>query len=76
MSLFDPDQDNKVIDWMSGEHPARGNAIIGVSPTNPRVVIEARGGHDFFCFCRQSCRRKTLRIGPSTSSAGFSGRTK
>jgi hypothetical protein len=30
LSLFDPDQGNDVIDWFVGEHPSRGNGIIGV----------------------------------------------
>jgi hypothetical protein len=46
VSLFDPDKENEPVDWIAGEHPLRGNGIIGMNATAPRVVIEARGGHD------------------------------
>jgi hypothetical protein len=47
VSLFDPEQGNRPVDWIAGEFPLRGNAIIGENPTAPRVIVEARGGHDF-----------------------------
>jgi hypothetical protein len=46
LSLFDPDQDNAVLDWFVGEHPSRGNAVIGVKATDPHLTIEPQGGYD------------------------------
>jgi len=45
LSLFDPDDDNRIVDWGLGEHPKRGNAIIASDPVDPYVKIEAKGGH-------------------------------
>jgi hypothetical protein len=57
VKLFDPDQNNQAIDWFAGEHTLRGNATIGLKPTDPRVVVEARGGHDFLFLPAQLSRR-------------------
>lgn len=62
ISLFDPDQGNKPLDWIAGNHPVRGNALIGTSPTNPRVVVEARGGHDFLFLPPQLSRREAREL--------------
>lgn len=57
MSLFDPDQAYKPLDWIAGDHPIRGNAVIGTSPTDARVVVEARGGHDFLILSQHLSKR-------------------
>jgi hypothetical protein len=45
--LFDPDAGNSEIDATSGDHPARGNGIVGASADAPTAVVAANGGSDF-----------------------------
>ncbi len=45
--LFDPDQSDSEIDPASGEHPVRGNGIIGESADAPDAIVAANGGSDF-----------------------------
>jgi arylsulfatase A-like enzyme len=45
--LFDPDAGNSEIDATSGDHPARGNGLIGASADAPAAVVAANGGSDF-----------------------------
>jgi hypothetical protein len=45
IKLFDPDDENKVIDQL-GSHPSKGNGVIGVDPNFPQVVVTAGGGSD------------------------------
>jgi hypothetical protein len=44
--LFDPDDDYREIRWHAGEHPVRGNGLIGEDPDHPQVVVAANGGSD------------------------------
>ncbi|HTW34461.1 MAG TPA: alkaline phosphatase family protein [Rhizomicrobium sp.] len=44
--LFDPDAGYQELDPMVGEHPARGNGIIGESADHPMAVVAADGGSD------------------------------
>jgi arylsulfatase A-like enzyme len=44
--LFDPDAGNQELDLSSGEHPARGNGLIGASAGAPAAVVAANGGSD------------------------------
>jgi len=45
--LFDPDAGYQELDLASGDHPARGNGIIGASADAPMAVVAANGGTDF-----------------------------
>jgi arylsulfatase A-like enzyme len=45
--IFDPDAGNSELDPASGDHPARGNGIIGASANAPMAVVAANGGSDF-----------------------------
>jgi len=45
--IFDPDASNSELDPASGDHPARGNGLIGPSPDAPQAVVAANGGSDF-----------------------------
>ena len=45
LQLFDPDDNDKLVDLTSA-HTKTGNAIIGVEPKLPQVVIAASGGSD------------------------------
>ena len=44
MPLHDPDNTNAVV--ADGQHPKRGNGLIGTDPTHPAVVVAANGGSD------------------------------
>jgi len=46
LRLFDPDAAHRVVDWRSGEHPVRGNGVIGADPDRPEAVVVANGGSD------------------------------
>jgi arylsulfatase A-like enzyme len=45
--VFDPDAGNSALDPASGDHPSRGNGIIGASADAPMAVVAANGGSDF-----------------------------
>ena len=45
--LFDPDAGNSELDASSGDHPSRGNGLIGASADAPMAVVAANGGSDF-----------------------------
>jgi arylsulfatase A-like enzyme len=45
--IFDPDAGFQALDLASGEHPLRGNGIIGESADAPEAVVAANGGTDF-----------------------------
>ena len=44
--LFDPDAGYQELDFSAGEHPARGNGIIGQTADHPFAVVAADGGSD------------------------------
>jgi hypothetical protein len=44
--IFDPDAGYQKLDLASGEHPARGNGIIGATADAPMAVVAANGGSD------------------------------
>ena len=45
--LFDPDAGNSELDFAgSGEHPARGDGLIGDNPDAPDAIVAANGGSD------------------------------
>ena len=45
--LFDPDAANAELDPASGDHPARGNGLIGPTADAPEAIVAANGGSDF-----------------------------
>jgi len=45
--VFDPDAGNSELDPASGDHPSRGNGIIGASAEAPVAIVAANGGSDF-----------------------------
>jgi hypothetical protein len=45
--VFDPDAGNSELDTSSGDHPSRGNGIVGTSADQPKAVVAANGGSDF-----------------------------
>ncbi|HWU26747.1 MAG TPA: alkaline phosphatase family protein, partial [Rhizomicrobium sp.] len=44
--IFDPDAGNQELDLTAGEHPARGNGLIGMTADAPMAVVAANGGSD------------------------------
>jgi Type I phosphodiesterase / nucleotide pyrophosphatase len=44
--LFDPDAGYQELDPTAGEHPSRGNGIIGQTSDQPMAVVAANGGSD------------------------------
>jgi hypothetical protein len=46
LKLFDPDDSYRALDWTNGEHPLRGNGLLGDDPDHPEVVLAANGGSD------------------------------
>ncbi len=61
LQLFDPDDDNKPIDWKSA-HP-KGNGVIGPDPKNPQVVIAANGGSDLVYIPKSVPDRRARELG-------------
>ena len=45
--IFDPDAGYSELDLASGDHPARGNGIVGPSADAPFAIVAANGGSDF-----------------------------
>jgi hypothetical protein len=62
LRLFDPDDEGKFVDWSDGQHPKHGNAIIAVTPSDPRVIIEAQGGHDLIFLPDRPSRAEIQRL--------------
>lgn len=71
LSLFDPDDEGKLVDWSDGQHPNRGNAIIAVTPSDPRVIIEAQGGHDLIFLPDRPSRAEIQLLGRHIVKALF-----
>lgn len=44
LPLFDPEAGNRPV--ATGQHPSRGNALLGPDPARPRIVVAANGGSD------------------------------
>jgi hypothetical protein len=63
LSLFDADNGNKRLDWQLGEHPQKGNALIGADPSDPDVRIEAYGGHDALYLPERISKQEGRRMG-------------
>jgi hypothetical protein len=60
--LFDPDRNDSVVDWLQGQHPSRGNGLIGAAAQTPEVIVAANGGSDLIYLPADSSteRRKLL----------------
>jgi arylsulfatase A-like enzyme len=54
MNLYDPDVGNAQME--PGEHPSRGDGIIGTDPDHPAAVVAANGGTDLLWFPDASAR--------------------
>jgi arylsulfatase A-like enzyme len=46
LPLFDPDKNDVAVDPAAGQHPSRGNGLIGLDSSKPDVVVAANGGSD------------------------------
>ena len=54
MKLFDPDTSNTLLE--PGEHPSRGNGLIGSDANAPSAVVAANGGSDLIWFPEPDAR--------------------
>jgi len=54
MNLFDPDASNSQLG--QGEHPSRGNGIIGTDVNAPAAIVAANGGSDLIWFPEPDAR--------------------
>ena len=59
--LFDPHDDNKIVDYTSGEYPSRGDAVIAVDPDDPYATVEAYGGYDLIYLPQRISRDEAQR---------------
>ena len=60
LKLFDPDRGGAEVDLLT-QHPARGNAIIGVDAASPELVVAANGGSDLLYLpVRSSAERRHM----------------
>lgn len=62
VSLFDPDNGTRLVDWQKGEYPAQGNAIIAVHPSDPQVLVLARGSYDLLFLPERFSRSQASRL--------------
>lgn len=62
LRLFDPDRGNQELNWRAGEHPQRGNAVLGPDATRPEVVIAANGGSDLIYIDGHMPNRQARRV--------------
>jgi hypothetical protein len=62
LKLFDPDRGNQQLDWRAGEHPQRGNAVLGPDAANPEIVIAANGGSDLIYIGGHMPNREARRV--------------
>ena len=69
LSLFDSDNDHRMVDWQLGEFPERGNAVIAATPTDPHVRIEAQGGHDSLYLPRRGTKEQIQQLGQTIVKA-------
>ena len=48
VNLFDTDNGHSYVDWTSGGHPKRGNAVIAsdFDPSTPYLTVESQGAYD------------------------------
>jgi len=54
LRLFDPDHDAAEVAWVAGQHPTRGNGLIGADAMSPEVIVAANGGSDLIYLSPQS----------------------
>jgi len=60
--LLDPDKKYVMLDPKAGQHPSRGNGLIGVNQMKPDVVVAANGGSDLVYLPQANARGFARRI--------------
>ena len=54
--LFDPDQSSAPVYLDNGDHPSRGDGLIGPTPDTPAAAVAANGGSDLLYFFGPNAR--------------------
>jgi hypothetical protein len=54
--IFDPDLSSAPVYLENGDHPSRGNGLIGDDPNSPDAVVAANGGSDLLWFVGPNAR--------------------
>jgi len=54
--IFDPDQSSAPVYLDNGDHPSRGNGLIGDDPNSPDAIVAANGGSDLLWFTGPNAR--------------------
>ncbi len=62
LPLNDPDAKNAPVDPKSGQHPRRGNGLIGRDPAAPDVVVAANGGSDLIYLPQGNAKELAPRV--------------
>jgi arylsulfatase A-like enzyme len=62
MPLSDPDKDDLTVDLSLGQHPARGNGLIGYNVSAPDVAVAANGGSDLIYLPQSNARELAPRV--------------
>ncbi len=62
LPLFDPDKAEVAVDGTTGQHPARGNGLIGLDHSKPDVVVAANGGSDLVYLPQANAREIAPRV--------------
>jgi arylsulfatase A-like enzyme len=62
LPLSDPDKNEVAVDPAAGQHPARGNGLIGLDHTKPDVVVAANGGSDLVYLPQANAREFAPRV--------------
>jgi hypothetical protein len=62
ITLSDPDAGNAPVDWSAGQHPSKGNALIGTSATAPQVIVAANGGSDLIYLPSPAAKKLAPRL--------------
>jgi len=60
--LIDPDKKYQLVDPKTGQHPSRGNELVGGDKMSPDVVVAANGGSDLVYLPQTNARALAPRI--------------
>jgi hypothetical protein len=62
LPLSDPDKDQVTVDLSLGQHPVRGNGLLGYNVSAPDVAVAANGGSDLIYFPQDNARQLAPRV--------------
>jgi hypothetical protein len=64
LPLSDPDKDSVTVDLSLGQHPSRGNGLIGMNVSAPDIAVAANGGSDLIYFPQANAKDLAARVIP------------